>query len=125
MRFLIIHNLIVCAIVAAYFFSDEKVNGRSSKALELDAKHEQSLKVENRVIQFLDNFIENDEEITEDSFLQKVKFWSRPKVQKNKTIYSQLKKIYDQKVSKFLGNDYGIILVAVYFAIAKVSLKHM
>ena len=125
MRFVIIHNLFVCAIVAAYFFSDEKVINSSSKALELDAKIEESLTVENRIIQFLDNFIENDEEIIKDSFIQKIKFWSRPKVQKNKTIFSQLQKIYDQKISKFLGNDYGILLVAVYFAIAKVSLKHM
>ena len=125
MRFLILHNLIVCAVVATLFFSEEKIISSSSKALELDAKYEESLTVGNRIIQFLDNFIENDEEIIRDSFLQKVKFWSRPQKQKRKTIFTQLEKIYDQKISKFLGNDYGVLLVAVYFAIAKVSLKHM
>ena len=79
--------------------------------------------VENQIINYLDNFIAKEEEKSNVSLLTRWFFPEKKKIVK-KIVYSQLKKIWEQKKSKFLANYSWIILTAVQLAIAKIVFKY-
>ena len=122
MRIIIVSTLILCLISTKFIFKAYKTTAES---IELKSEGQQNLfSVETRVINYLERFIEKEEENV--SLLTRIIRWFFPqkKIILKKTVYSQLKKIWDQKKSKFLTNYSLITLAAVQLAIANVVFKY-
>ena len=88
---------------------------------------EKSVTYEEKVVNFLDGFVEKPAE-NNDKFLDKVKRWIVPEPKKEKkTIIGQINTIYRQKRAKvaekfYLGSE---CLTIVELSLVKVAAKHM
>ena len=88
---------------------------------------EKSVTYEEKVVNFLDGFVEKPAE-NNDKFLDKVKRWIVPEPKKEKkTIIGQINTIYRQQRSKvaekfYLGSE---LLTIVEFSLAKIAAKYL
>ena len=85
--------------------------------------------MEENVIEFLDYYIEKEEEKRNHLFFAKLKLWTTREVQadRKKTIFGQIKTIYKQKKLKYVGKEFqnSVFLFLVQLALGRIVVKYL